>query len=986
MSKATLTLSLLGVLLSNFIFGQNTTPLWTSYYQGKGDNSDRYNQVVSDGQGNFVGVGYSFRSGSYRDFLTVKFNANGDTLWTRTINGLASGMDEAIAVAIDASGNIFVAGYSDGGNSNNDILLIKYDQAGLKLFDTTWNSPTFLDDIPVAIATDANGNVFVGGQARPDNLTGSNDYITLKFNNSGGLLWATQFSRSGVVGGKDEMASLVLDGLGDVYVTGRSFNGTDDDFVTLKYSGNTGSQMWMQIFNSGNGNDRASAITIDNTGYILVTGRSKNGSGNDDFRTVKYSSTGSLQWSKFYNAPANQDDRATAITTDALGNVYVTGESDNDNTSTINYDFATVKYNSAGTQQWSKIIGSVFLQYDIPSSIAVDANGNVFVTGKSDQNPGVADNNDWMTVMYNSSGSLMWTNFKSGTNVGKGDSPGGLVLDGTGNLYVVGSLENLGTQKDASVVKYDLSGTELFAVGYNGQGDFNDNAKNIVIDVNDNSYTCGYTFIEDFNKDATIIQTDPAGNRTCLYTYSGIKADDDEFNDLAIGPNGNITAVGYTKVSGQKSDFLIVKLNPATCDTIWTRTYDYVLQSDKAETLFIDGAGNIYVTGRSDNNPVDSVDNNDIVTMKFDTNGNLLWLQRFNGSGNLRDEPSKILVDGVGDVLVCGRTENVHDDDFMVIKYNGSTGAPVWVAPSTYGGPFANDDRPLDMTIDSNNNIFLCGYSQTGSGVSTEDPVVVKYDPAGNFAGFYSYSGIGADEAISIGHDLSNNIYVTFKAAVNPDPLINAYDILTMKFDNNLNSLWASPPQFDGLVHKNDVPSKLLVTPAGDVYVTGYTENDTLNNKTNRNWITLLYDAQGVQLMSANFDGPNAGDDAANSMALRGSSLWVCGYVDGLNFTQKDNAVLRYNVIVGINETANSIGSLAFPNPFSDQSQIVLSGNVTKLNHTISIYNVMGSLVCAAEFVGDKTTIAKNNLATGVYQYTISEESNVVSRGKLIIN
>ena len=122
------------------------------------------------------------------------------------------------------------------------------------------------------------------------------------------------------------------------------------------------------------------------------------------------------------------------------------------------------------------------------------------------------------------------------------------------------------------------------------------------------------------NKNATIIQIDPSGNRSCLYSFSGIKADDDEFNDLAIGPNGNITAVGYTKVSGQKSDFLIVKINPATCDTIWTRTYDYVAQSDKADALFIDGAGNIYVTGRSDSNPVDSIDNIDIVTIKMRLN------------------------------------------------------------------------------------------------------------------------------------------------------------------------------------------------------------------------------------------------------------------------------------------------------------------------------------------------------------------------------
>lgn len=972
----------LSVLFLNTAFAQSINPVWESFYNGTGDNSDRYNSIVSDGSGNFVAVGYTIRSGNYRDFLIVKLNSDGDTIWSRTKNGKNAGDDEAVAAVVDGSGNIFVAGYSDGGNSNLDILLIKYDAAGTRLFDTTWNSPAYYDDIPVAMAMDGNGNIIIGGISEPDTVSGSNDYITLKYAPDGSLTWATQYSNS-VSNGKDELSALVIDATGDVYVTGRSSNGTDDDFATIKYSGANGVQQWIQRYNSGNGNDRATALVIDNSGAVIVTGRSA-GSNNDDFRTVKYNSAGTLQWSKFYNAPANQDDRALAVGVDALDNVYVTGQSDIDNSSSVNYDYATVKYNSAGTQQWSKLTGSIFIQNDIPVAIKVDASGNVFITGKSDQDPGTGEDNDWMTVMYNTSGSLLWTQFKSGTSTGNGDTPGGLILVGS-DVIVVGSAENTGTQKDATFIKYDAAGTVLMDKSFNGLGDFDESARAIIIDSNDISYTCGYVFHQDQNRNASIVQTDGLGATVCTYTFNGLKNDDDEFYDLALSPNGRIYAVGYTKVSGQKSNFLLVKYDPTICDTLWTRTYDYIGQSDKAELLAVDAAGNIYISGRSDSAPLDSVDNNDIVTIKYDSNGNQLWIQRYNGSGNLRDEPSKILINGNGEILICGRTENVHDDDFILLKYDAATGNPVWASPAIYGGPFANDDRATDMTVDASNNIYVCGYSQTGSSPANEDPVIIKYDNGGNVTGFYSYVAIGEDEPVSIAHDLTGNIFVAFRSDLDPDPFISNYNFLTMKFDSDLNPVWATPPQYDSPINQDDVPVDMLVSPNGDIYVTGTSENDSSGGRINKNWLTIVYGTAGNQLAVANYDGPNGTDDAPNAIAIRGNSFWVCGYTEGTNNSQRNNTDLRYNLLVGINEIAGLEKSTVYPNPFN-RSAIISLENGSSEEHSLIITDITGAIVSSSTFNGNKTEINKGSLAAGIYQYSVSEKSVVISRGKFIIN
>ena len=104
---------------------------------------------------------------------------------------------------------------------------------------------------------------------------------------------------------------------------------------------------------------------------------------------------------------------------------------------------------------------------------------------------------------------------------------------------------------------------------------------------------------------------------------------------------------------------LSLKMN--SCDTVWTRTYNFSAnQSDKVESMIVDAAGNVYITGRSDSDPNDTIDNNDIVTIKYNTNGSQQWLQRYNGIGNLRDEPSKIILDNSGHVLVCGRMEKLY--------------------------------------------------------------------------------------------------------------------------------------------------------------------------------------------------------------------------------------------------------------------------------------------------------------------------------------
>ncbi|MCK4940854.1 SBBP repeat-containing protein [candidate division WOR-3 bacterium] len=146
---------------------------------------------------------------------------------------------------------------------------------------------------------------------------------------------------------EDRALAIAVDGTGNIYVTGRSF-GFGYDYATVKYDA-SGVEQWVVRYDGpGGGGDYAVAIAIDNAGNIYVTGRSY-GSGTDiDYATVKYDSLGIEQWVARYDGPGNGYDHAEAIAIDNKGNIYVTGGSYGSGTYS---DYATIKYSSTGIRE-----------------------------------------------------------------------------------------------------------------------------------------------------------------------------------------------------------------------------------------------------------------------------------------------------------------------------------------------------------------------------------------------------------------------------------------------------------------------------------------------------------------------------------------------------------------------------------------------------------------------------------------------------------
>ena len=209
------------------LFAQSVDTDWVKRYNGPGNDWDQASAIAVDDSGNVYVTGWSYGSGTDYDYATIKYYPNGDTAWVRRHNGPGNYWDEARAIAVDGSGNVYVTGQSE-----SDYATLKYDPAGNQLWVQRYNGPESDYDEVSAIAVDGSGNVYVTGYSWGSGT--SLDYATIKYDPSGNQLWEKRYNGPGNY--DDNARAIAVDGSGNVYVTGQSYGGgTSTDYATIKY-------------------------------------------------------------------------------------------------------------------------------------------------------------------------------------------------------------------------------------------------------------------------------------------------------------------------------------------------------------------------------------------------------------------------------------------------------------------------------------------------------------------------------------------------------------------------------------------------------------------------------------------------------------------------------------------------------------------------------------------------------------------------------
>jgi uncharacterized delta-60 repeat protein len=395
---------------------------WGYYFVPQG----RYNLAV-DASGNAHVLGVSFRYETdiflqpivVSEFLTVKYDPAGNELWRATFNGTQD--DEKIpgAIAIDSSGNVYVTGWlSSNGATSSDAVLVKYDSFGLEQWSVSLNFCA----IPEAMTIDTGGAVIVA----------CDGYVTLKYDAAGSLQWrAAAAAQAGIT--PQRPSAVETDAAGSVYVTG---SGAVNSYVTVKYDA-AGIEQWRATTTGGTvAASQAKSLAVDSYGNVFVAGGGFNqGLHRDDFLTIKYDSAGTELWRRFGNIGGNHLGVAMITTTahalklDPAGNIYIAGQVGN----ATDFDYATIKYDPSGMQQWVAIAKGSGNGDDDAFSLAVDPFGNAYVTGQSYNGA----NFDFLTIRYNSAGVEQWR--MTGANPLHDDFAAAVKLAPDGSVYVAGT-------------------------------------------------------------------------------------------------------------------------------------------------------------------------------------------------------------------------------------------------------------------------------------------------------------------------------------------------------------------------------------------------------------------------------------------------------------------------------------------------------------------------------------------------------------------
>lgn len=316
----------------------------------------------------------------------------------------------------------------------------------------------------------------------------------------------------GTASGFDTAWDMAVDNSGNVYVSGLSYTSTDNvDFCVIKY-GNDGDLLWVKYYDSpSQGEDRAWAMTLDEVGNVYVTGESQ-GNGTDyDYATVMYDSSGREMWAARYNGPGSTDDSAFGIAIDSAGNIYITGVSGtvatNENLN-INYDYATVKYNSDGQEIWIARYDGPASGNDHPSAITTDISGNIYVSGSSGNSRDNTAKYDYATVKYNSNGQEIWTARYDGLESGD-DFVSKLSFDSSGNIYVTGISVDFNIKNpthSCDTIKYNSDGEAIWIVRYDSHERHVDYVNAITVDASNNVYITGWVIRESTEADFFVVK------------------------------------------------------------------------------------------------------------------------------------------------------------------------------------------------------------------------------------------------------------------------------------------------------------------------------------------------------------------------------------------------------------------------------------------------------------------------------------------------
>jgi hypothetical protein len=681
--------------------------LWERRYNGPGNRRDLAQAVTIDASNNVVVTGTSFNDDA-TDFYTVKYaGTDGGLLWEQRYHGGGEHRSQTVTLALDAAGNAVVAGSSiSSSNWNRDAHTIKYAAAdGALLWERRYDGPAHFEDAIQAVAVDGNGNVVVTGLS-VDSQYYQDAYTAKYAGTDGAMLWERTYSPTNRSAAGQNLA---VDASGNVVMTGYSISNIWDHY-TAKYAAADGALLWERLQDGPRIPGGLAVVVLDTSGNAIVAGSA--GGYDSDVFTAQYAATdGSVVWKQLYAGLSRAQGVGECVAVDASSNVIVSGSCEGNDSE---FDYYTAKYSPQGALLWERRYDSPGHGGDYVKAMAVDADGNVAVTGYSQG----ARAFDFYTVKYAASnGAVLWEKRYDGTG-GWDDHPQALAVDGNGNVIVTGFSTGTNVYGPYTAKYAAATGALLWEKHANFAGGIGGQAA-VTVDGGGNVLVTGHHTVKYAAANGAVLWS-----RDFIGEGIGVKAD----------ANGNVLVTGHAQ------GYYTAKYAAADGAVLWEKSHISPAGVAYPSALAVDAQGNAIVTGGSYD-----LDSSGIQTLKYaSADGAILWERRYDTGPNSASNAKAVAVDESGNVVVAGYAHNGLNHDYFAAKYAAADGAVLW--EQLYNGPTGGEDRVenrCSLALGPNGMVAITGVadgyggSVWGHGLTTViyreglEPISIALVPTG---------------------------------------------------------------------------------------------------------------------------------------------------------------------------------------------------------------------------------------------------------------
>jgi hypothetical protein len=644
------------------VFAEADSPVLLKY-NAQGDLLWAWNDVSAglgkalamdlDAQGNIYVASSGYFPSQSGAVTTTKISPAGDLLWQKHA-AVTSGYHASGCLDVDHNGNVWLAHtFAENTNAIGIYLrIVKYDQNGNELFNTLSN-----EYLANHIEADAHGNAYVMLSSR-NSVCGAKLW---KIDGAGNEIWNA--CASGI--SYPAILPLALNRQGNVAVTGLT-NASDTKTIIFDTAG-TG--LWTHTIDIPSASAVVpAAIMYSSLGEIMITGEVIAANGKSDFFTAQYSSTGDLNWISQYGVPSMLNDRATGMALLPGGKTVVTGEA----TFSSGRDFLTLCYDSNGSGLWLDSIDGKSPSIERPFAQDIDpVTGDIYQVG---QGKSVELNSDMITVKYRADGTVAWARYFPG-EAGEQDIGWSVKADGMGNVYSAGRtmLNTSPRINEARLIKYDGNGNILWMSAYPDSGYMAQ--EEVLLAVDESGGVYAGTVSGSFK--LLVIRYDSNGQLVWKQEYAPENYYGwTNISGIRLDVEGNLYAAG-TAIPYLGAFIMSTVKFSADGTLLWEK--ETILPgspASRAAGIEVDKTGNAYVTGHI----TDAGGIHKFITVKFNATGSEEWITISDKPANTTHTFSSLTLDASGNVYILGMAVNAGDSGYSrtaAIKL-GSNGKELW--------------------------------------------------------------------------------------------------------------------------------------------------------------------------------------------------------------------------------------------------------------------------------------------------------------------